>query len=142
MIRNHKPCSLMGEAIIDSKARGVFKMGQPNFAKNLRLNMTDAEHRLWYQLRLRQLNGYLFRRQAPMQNYVVDFVCYKVKLIIEIDGGQHEAQKAHDDERTAWLNSQGYRVIRFWNNEVMKNIAGVIEIIQKNLSELSGAPPP
>jgi very-short-patch-repair endonuclease len=108
-------------------------MNQTNFAKNLRRNMTDAEHRLWYQLRLRQLEGFLFRRQAPMKPYIVDFVCHKAKLVVELDGGQHVENWAHDEKRTVWLNSQGYRVIRFWNNQVMENIDGVVTEIQKHL---------
>ena len=101
--------------------------------------MTEAEYRLWYHLRLRQMDGYMFRRQAPMKKYVVDFICHKARLIIEVDGGQHAVQKLYDDQRTVWLESQGYQVLRFWNNEVMENLDGVVETILANLSDQSSS---
>ena len=98
--------------------------------------MTDAERRLWSRLRLRQLDGHRFRRQAPVGSYVVDFVCLSSRLVIELDGGQHnEADvEARDTQRTDWLNSKGYRVLRFWNHEVLTETDDVMEAIFNALS--------
>ena len=112
-------------------------MNKTKFAKKLRYNMTDAEHKVWSHLRLRQLEGYYFRRQASMGPYVVDFVCHGAKLVIELDGGQHAISVAQDEKRTAWLSNEGYRVIRFWNNEVKENLEGVVKTIRSVLLEAS-----
>ena len=106
-------------------------MEKPNnsgIAKQLRNSETEAEKFLWTLLRAKKLNGVKFRRQAPIGVYVVDFVSFEKKLIIEIDGGQHSAEKnkEYDGIRTRWLESQGFRVIRFWNNDISQNIDGVI----------------
>ena len=98
-------------------------------ARQLRKNMTEAELALWRHLRLRQLIGCKFRRQQPIGNYIVDFVCFEKQLIIEIDGGQHSQQSAYDCERDEWLQKEGFRVIRFWNNQVLEEIEAVKEII-------------
>ncbi|MBI4054420.1 MAG: endonuclease domain-containing protein [Candidatus Doudnabacteria bacterium] len=90
-------------------------------ARQLRNNMTDAEKMLWYFLRFKNLNSYKFRRQQPIGKYVVDFVCFQNKLIIEIDGGQHVENKQQDMIRDRWLEKQGFKVLRFWNNEVLEN---------------------
>jgi len=84
-------------------------------AKQLRKNFTDAERALWRVLRSRQLAGYKFRRQQPLGPYIVDFVCFEARLVVEIDGGQHgeEEQLAHDSKRTAWLQNENFRVLRF-----------------------------
>jgi len=87
--------------------------------KKLRQNSTEAEAKLWYQLRRKQVGGLRFRRQYRLGNYIVDFVCLPARLIIEVDGGQHAEQVARDEARTAWLESQGFRVIRFWNSDVL-----------------------
>ena len=102
-------------------------------AVNLRNNLTDAEQRLWSRLRRRQIGGHRFRRQHPIGPYVVDFVCLAEKLVIEVDGGQHANQAGHDNRRTAWLESRGYRVARFWNNEVLGNTDGVVQVIRNTL---------
>ena len=95
-------------------------------ARNLRRTPTDAEIRLWSRLRRKQLAGFRFRRQHPLGPYVVDFFCAAAKLIVEVDGRQH----ANDgDARTRWLEARGYRVIRFWNNEVLANTEGVLSTI-------------
>lgn len=91
--------------------------------------MTDAERLLWSKLRRKQMHGHMFRHQAPIGPYIVDFACLTIKLVIEVDGGQHNINKAADEKRTAWLESQGYRVMRFWNNEVLQNLEGVLEAI-------------
>jgi len=102
-------------------------------ARNLRKNQTEAEKRLWYQLRRKGLGGYRFRRQAPIGPYVADFFCPAAKLIIELDGGQHDGRQAEDARRSAWLEDRGYRVVRFWNNEVFENMEGVMGEIEKAL---------
>lgn len=93
-------------------------------AKTLRRNATDAEKKLWSLLRDRRLQGWKFRRQVPLGPYVVDFYCSEAKLVVEADGGQH-ADSASDQVRTKWLNQNGYRVKRFWNNEILSNPEGV-----------------
>ena len=93
-------------------------MHQIKFAKHLRKNMTEAEHRLWYHLRAYRLNGIRFRRQQPIGTYVVDFVHFGSKVIVEADGGQH-AGSEHDARRDAWLEAQGYKVLRFWNDDIL-----------------------
>jgi very-short-patch-repair endonuclease len=94
-------------------------------ARQLRSNPTEAEKRLWSKLRLKQIGGHRFRRQAPIGPYVADFACLAQRLIIEVDGGQHDSRATQDDARTAWLERQGFRVLRFWNNEVLGNVEGV-----------------
>lgn len=103
-------------------------------AKSLRRTMTDAEQRLWYHLRAHRFMGKKFKRQKPLGCYVVDFVCLEEKLIIELDGGQHAESIEYDQERDAWLSSEGYTVLRFWNNELMENMDGVLEQIRLTLS--------
>lgn len=102
-------------------------------AKLLRKNMTEAEKVIWYFLQSKYLQGLKFRRQEPIGQYIVDFVCYSIKLIIEIDGGQHALDtKSQDEKRDRWLRLQGFRNLRFWNNEVLRNREGVLEEILKN----------
>ncbi|MBI4840274.1 MAG: endonuclease domain-containing protein [candidate division NC10 bacterium] len=103
-------------------------------ARALRSNPTDAERALWKHLRLRQLEGEKFRRQQPLGRYVVDFVCLEKRLIVELDGGQHAEQVARDTERTAWLERQGFRVLRFWNHQVLNETDAVREAIREVLS--------
>ncbi len=110
-------------------------------ARTLRKNMTDAEKRLWQRLNRRQLCGVRFRRQAPIGNYIADFVCFECALIVELDGGQHADQTLYDERRTHWLESQGFCVLRFWNNEVLENTAGVLEVIRDSV-EKRRLPPP
>jgi very-short-patch-repair endonuclease len=94
-------------------------------AANLRKNMTDAERKLWAYLERKQL-GVRFRRQHAIGNFIVDFCCVKKKLIVELDGSQHLDQHEYDEDRTTYLKSRGYRVLRFWNNDVMNDIESVI----------------
>lgn len=103
-------------------------------ARDLRLNMTDAEHGLWRILRNRQFARTIFRRQVPTGPYIADFVCYEARLVIEADGGQH-ADSAGDAERDTWFEAQGFRVLRFWNNDILKNPDGVAIAIATALSE-------
>ena len=101
-------------------------------AKTLRKKSTDAENVLWKQLRRKQLEGLKFRRQQPIDNYVVDFVCFKKRIVIEVDGGQHSIERDKDSERDNYLVINGFKVLRFWNNEVLQNIEGVLEMIRKS----------
>src|SRR5882672_5523242 len=84
-------------------------------ARRLRRDMTEAEKRLWYLLRGHRFDGMKFKRQVPVGPYIVDFASISLRLIIELDGGQHDSRREHDARRTAWLEADGYRVIRFWN---------------------------
>ena len=99
-------------------------------AKELRTNSTDAESLLWQRLKAKQLDGLKFRRQEQIGRFIADFVCYEKSIIVEADGGQHALEKKKDEERTQWLNSQGFTVLRFWNNDVLTNIEGVLEVIR------------
>ena len=115
-----------------------------NLAKRLRKQPTDAEKRLWYFLHKKQLDGLRFKRQEPIGKFVADFVCPSLRLVIEVDGGQHGIAVERDAVRTAWLEAQGYSVIRFWNNEVMDNIEGVLTTIREEVAALTAmrtAPP-
>ena len=103
--------------------------------------MTDAERRLWGRLRLQQL-GPKFRRQHPIGPFVVDFACLDPKLVIEVDGSQHLDQLTYDDRRSVWLQAQGFVVLRFWANEVLSSLDGVISAIEQSLSGRQPAPTP
>ncbi len=102
------------------------------FAQSLRNNATFAERHLWRHLSRRQLEGHKFSRQMPVGPVVCDFLCREARLVIEVDGGQHNDSR-RDQSRTAYLNAEGYRVIRFWNNDVMGNVEGVVEAIRAEL---------
>jgi very-short-patch-repair endonuclease len=106
-------------------------------AKDLRNKATDAEKILWKHLRAKQFGGLKFRRQEPIGKYVVDFVSFDGKVIIEVDGGQHASQQAADSERDEWFARQGFKVLRFWNNEVLQNLSGVLETIWNNIKSPS-----
>jgi very-short-patch-repair endonuclease len=97
-------------------------------AKSMRSEQTDAEHRLWQILRAKRLEGYKFKRQLPIDHYIVDFVCLRQRLIIEADGGQH-SESTSDAKRDAYLKAQGFRVLRFWNDKIFNNEEGVLEAI-------------
>ncbi len=107
-------------------------------ARELRNDPTEAEKHLWRVLRSRGL-GVKFRRQAIIGSYIVDFVCFEKKLIIEVDGGQH-AQSRRDILRDKWLSNQGFEVVRFWNQDVLENLDGVFEKIEEHLSPLPNPP--
>jgi len=104
-------------------------------AKDLRKRMTDAERVLWQRLKAKQLDGLKFRRQEQIGRFIVDFVCHDKAIVIEADGGQHAAEREKDEERTQWLNSQGYTVLRYWNNEILTNTEGVMESIRSACME-------
>lgn len=103
-------------------------------AKHLRRRGTEAEKLLWNHLRAKQLHCLRFRRQEPIGRYIVDFLCYEVRMVIEVDGGQHAERKLFDKERDDWFVSQGFRVLRFWDNDVLTNIEGVLEKIREQIT--------
>ena len=103
-------------------------------AANLRKNMTPAEKKLWSYLERKQL-GVRFRRQYAIGDFIVDFCCVQKKLVVELDGSQHLDMREYDEDRTAYLKSRGYRVIRFWNNDVMNDINGVVLVITDALED-------
>ena len=102
-----------------------------NYARELRKKMTDAERRLWHALRGGQLNNTKFRRQCPIGTYIVDFVSFDNKLVIEPDDGQHATQQNYDAARSAFLQNKGFRVLRFWNHEVLQSTEAVLTEILK-----------
>ena len=106
------------------------------YASQMRFNMTDAEYALWYHLRNREFCNIRFNCQVVIGNYIVDFCCRRLKLIIELDGEQHAEQGLYDEKRTNYLASEGYRVIRFWNDEVLRNIDGVLEAIYEEIHNI------
>jgi very-short-patch-repair endonuclease len=107
-------------------------------ARLLRHDQTDAERRLWGHLRNRELGGFKFRRQFTIAPYIVDFACPQARVVVEIDGGQHAINEVRDDKRTRFLEGRGYRVVRYWNNEVLLKTNEVLEAI---LSELQRPSP-
>lgn len=102
-------------------------------ARRLRRDQTDAEAKIWSHLRNRQLEGFKFRRQFPTDRYIADFVCIDAKLVVELDGSQHIEQSAYDAERTKTLEALGFTVLRFWNNEALRETDAVIETILRAL---------
>jgi very-short-patch-repair endonuclease len=108
-------------------------------ARALRNNTTEVERRLWHHLRNRQLEGVKFRRQQPIEGYIVDFVSFEQRIVIELDGGQHADAQTDDRQRDACLTMNGFTVLRFWNNEVFENLEGVLEVIRQRC--LDGASP-
>lgn len=109
-------------------------MNQTQRARALRQNMTEAERLLWHRLRAHRLQGQKFRRQHPIGPYIVDFVHFGSRLVIEADGGQHNGS-ASDARRDAWLKGRGFKVLRFWNNDVLVNVDAVLEVILGALGE-------
>ena len=105
-------------------------MSSAQRARELRRNATDAERILWSRVRDRQLDGRKFRRQYPIGPYVADFACPQERLVVELDGGAHASQSDYDAERTRFLEADGYRVLRFWNTDVLMNLAGALEAIR------------
>jgi very-short-patch-repair endonuclease len=113
-------------------------------AKELRGNQTDAEKFVWRQLRNRRFEGFKFRRQVPLGNYIVDFVCFDHRLIVELDGGQHNesSHRTYDANRDGWLRLQGFNVVRFWNHEVFTEWEVIEEVIWRELHKAPSPPAP
>lgn len=105
-------------------------------ARQLRSRMTDAEQCLWQHLRDRRLNGYKFRRQQPIGNYIADFVCIRPKLIVEADGSQHDEQRAYDETRSENLRALGFHILRFWNHDILQQTEAVLTVILNTLEVL------
>ena len=126
-----------GVGVMPRDDRGQMKKqptdGAREQAKALRRQMTEAEKKVWHGLRGRQTQGYRFRHQVPLGRFIVDFVCHEARLIIEIDGGQHEPSSEKEIRRTRFLETEGYHVLRFWNNEVLENPSGVQTVIAQHL---------
>jgi very-short-patch-repair endonuclease len=102
-----------------------------NLAKTLRKGSTDVELLLWQRLKARRLEGIKFRRQQPIEDFIVDFVSFEKRIIIELDGGQHAEDRKRDRERDSLLREAGFKILRFWNNEVLENLEGVLERIRE-----------
>jgi len=111
------------------------------FAKSMRRQPTNAEAIIWATLRGARMQGFKFKRQQPIGAYIVDFVCFECGLVVEIDGGQHADDVSADQYRTQWLQSQGFRVLRFWNNEVIERRDDVLESIIRALREYPSPQP-
>ena len=103
-------------------------------ARALRARMTDAERKLWFALRDRRIAGFKFRWQVPIDRFVADFVCFEARLVIEVDGGQH-AGSLQDRWRDRWFAANGFRVVRFWNSEVLSNLEGVLTVLSAELEQ-------
>ena len=103
-------------------------------ARQLRKTMTEAEQRLWRCLRARQIEGFRFRRQVPIHGYIADFLCPQAMLVVEVDGGQHALQSSYDAQRTAVLEGYGYRVLRYWNHDVLQNPEAVAADLHRHLT--------
>jgi very-short-patch-repair endonuclease len=114
------------------------KIGNTLISRKLRANQTDSETKLWNRIRNRQINGDKFVRQEPIGRYICDFVCREKLIVIEVDGGQH-SESVRDEMRDRYLSSQGYRVMRFWNNDVLSNIEGLLTVIDEALQEISAS---
>ena len=131
---SYSPSPLRGEGRVrGSRQTGVVCESPRDYARGLRRRQTDAERRLWARLRDRRLQGAKFARQVPIGPYVVDFCCRELKVIVELDGGQHSVQVRADAERAALLEALGYRVLRFWNNDALGNTDGVLQRIAQAL---------
>lgn len=112
-----------------------------NAAKRLRKQATKTESSLWFHLKAKHLDGLKFRRQQPIGQFIVDFICFEKKGIIEVDGGQH-SESEYDRERDEWLKKEGFKILRFWNNEVLNNMTGVLEVIRSNCLKSPSPTPP
>lgn len=134
-------CGKHGRRCFRGDVRRKIRCMPSETARVLRRASTDAERRLWAALRGRRLDGFKFRRQRPIGRFVVDFVCMEHRLVIEADGGQHADSEA-DAERTEWLEAEAWRVLRFWNNEVLANTEGVLDRIPEVLRGLVAPHPP
>jgi very-short-patch-repair endonuclease len=139
--RTPKPSPLAGEGAERRRreaGEGAFAATTKR-ARVLRSHLTDAERKLWYALRDRRFAGVKFRRQVPVGPYVADFLCYEARLVIEVDGGQH-AESARDRRRDRWFVDNDFRVLRFWNSDVLSNLEGVMLVVTDALRDPSPRP--
>ncbi len=127
---SHQVSPLAGETDLARAKSG--EGAKRSFAKYLRTNMTDVEKKLWQVLRAKRFEDFKFKRQVPIGPYIVDFMCFENRLIIELDGSQHEGS-AHDVKRDAWLKAQDFRVLRFWNNDINAALDGTLKAIHDAL---------
>ena len=132
---SHSPIGGVGQGEGVKTIIAMRSSGMTTRARQLRRRQTDAERLLWSKLRSRQLEGRKVRRQYVIGSYIVDFVFLEDRLVVELDGGQHAEQVDRDARRTAWLEMKGFRVLRFWNHEVLANLEGVLEVIRQVLLE-------
>jgi very-short-patch-repair endonuclease len=137
--REHKRRAIVHRAIQHGERHMHGHVRKTGVARRFRRNSTIAEQRLWYQPRSRSLCGMKFVRQEPVGPYIVDFVCREHRIVVEVDGGQH-CKNERDLLRDQWLHDHGYRVLRFWKNDVLGNIKGVVEVIA-NASRHDGRAP-
>lgn len=138
MINGPSPWGGVGEGLLDK----AYDRSPTIRARALPNDPTEAEKHLWRAIRSRQLMGTRFNRQVPIGPYICDFVSRARKLIVEVDGGQHAAALDQDRQRSDFLTARGYRVIRFWNNDVPGNIEGVVEMIMRALEDMPSPTPP
>ena len=133
--KRYSPSPLWGEGGVRGRTPiGAVCESPRDYARGLRRRQTDAERRLWARLRDRRLLGAKFARQVPIGPYVVDFCCREMKVIVELDGGQHAVQTRSDAERTALLEALGYRILRSWNNDALGNTDGVLQRVAEVLA--------
>ncbi|AIL65825.1 hypothetical protein NOVO_07430 [Rickettsiales bacterium Ac37b] len=111
-----------------------------NFQKFLRKNTTSEERILWYYLRDRRFYDFKFRRQHIIKNYIVDFICLSHKIVIELDGGHHSYQQNYDNKRDSLIKAEGFKILRFWNNEIKDNVEGVLETLHLTLLSIPPHP--
>ena len=131
------PSPLVGEGLGRGGRSTAQQASALRHAKQMRRNPTDTEHRLWQIVRAKRLAGWKFRRQDRLGAYVPDFVCHAAKLIVEVDGGHHCQER--DEGRDLWLESQGFRILRFWNNDIFENEEGVLTVILAALEASNAA---
>jgi very-short-patch-repair endonuclease len=132
--RPANPSPLAGEGAA-RRRRGADEGARPltKPARSLRSRMTDAERKLWFALKDRRFAAFKFRRQVPVGRYIADFLCFELRLVIEVDGGQH-AESARDVQRDDWFAQNEFRVVRFWNNDVLQNLEGVLTSLTTELN--------
>jgi very-short-patch-repair endonuclease len=129
----HLPCSRPSSPVKgEGKGSAVPQMRER--ARALRTRMTNAERKLWFALRDRRSAGFKFRRQVPIDRFIADFICFEARLVVEVDGGQH-AESLRDQWRDRWFAENGFRVVRFWNNEVLSNLEGVLTVLLAELEQ-------
>lgn len=137
-MRTRKPSPLAGEGAERRRreaGEGVLKTR----ARSLRANITDAERKLWFALRDRRFAQYKFRRQVPVGPFIADFVCYDARVVVEVDGGQHSGSGG-DMRRDQWLAENKFQTLRFWNNDVLSNLDGVLTVVLNALEEATPHP--